>query len=708
MGSSSFFFLFFSSSLLPYLCISGPISNQTIEPPFTASHFQFIDQSGAFLISSNGKFQAFISDFKEENSQNYFFIVHVESDSIVWTANRNHPISDSDKLYLSTNGLVISRTDNSGTTTVVWSTPTLSSSSQVSVMELQDSGNLVLLDRNNVSLWETFDHPTDTVVMGQSLAVGTSLDCDKSGNDWAVGDYRLVVTGADAVLQWKGMSYWKLSMEPKGSQDSNSPASFLALNGAGLFLLGSDRSTVVIKISLGPADFRLAKIESDGKFSVRRFVDKNWVEEFRSPSDDCQIPFICNKMGLCTSGRCLCPPNFHGDPFSKGGCTPTDASLALPSGCNNRTKLNSSVLYVKLDFRMDYFANGFMAPAKQDLSLLACQDLCTRNCSCLGIFYGNSSGSCYVLENPLGSIMAASNSNRDRLGYIKTIVVSSRADPDANTKKIPIVGLVLFPSSGILLIIIVALGFHFWRRNRLSRTAKKKSGHGDSYSSELQIISIPGLPVRFSYEDLVAATENFRTQVGSGGFGTVYKGTLPDKTIVAVKKITNVVRGRKNSTVQTQSQSMENDSSEGNGTSSASSGWEPRPTYFPLLALEMHLKGRYLELADSKLERRLTNEEVEKLVKVALCCLHEDPMLRPAMTNVVDMLEGLTPLTEPRQESLNFLRFYGRRFSEASRIEGSNEQNEFVLFPPANLTSGTGSSYNSMSYMSAQHLSGPR
>jgi hypothetical protein len=122
----------------------------------------------------------------------------------------------------------------------------------------------------------------------------------------------------------------------------------------------------------------------------------------------------------------------------------------------------------------------------------------------------------------------------------------------------------------------------------------------------------------------------------------------------------------------------------------------------------MHEKKRYLELADSRLERRVPNEEVEKLVKVALCCLHEDPMLRPTMVNVVSMLEGITPLAEPRQESLNFLRFYGRRFSEASRIEGSNERNEFGLFPRANLTSGTSSSYTSMSYLSAQQLSGPR
>ncbi|KAL3597209.1 hypothetical protein D5086_008846 [Populus alba] len=129
------------------------------------------------------------------------------------------------------------------------------------------------------------------------------------------------------------------------------------------------------------------------------------------------------------------------------------------------------------------------------------------------------------------------------------------ANPDANNqdeaKKFPIAGLVLLPSFGILLIIVIALGFIYWKRNRLSGTAS----HGDSSLSDLEIISIPGLPVRFNYEDLVAATENFSAQIGSGGFGTVYKG-----------KTSQYCR-----------------STAGNDMSSASSGWEPRPAYSPLL-----------------------------------------------------------------------------------------------------------------------------
>lgn len=44
---------------------------------------------------------------------------------------------------------------------------------------------------------------------------------------------------------------------------------------------------------------------------------------------------------------------------------------------------------------------------------------------------------------------------------------------------------------------------------------------------------------RFSFRELQAATENFHNSkiLGRGGFGNVYKGSLHDDTVVAVKRL---------------------------------------------------------------------------------------------------------------------------------------------------------------------------
>lgn len=809
---------------------------------------------------------------RSQQTNFYLCVIHVASNAIIWSANRDAPISNSGKMNFTTKGITIVDQDGN----LKWSTPTLQSS--VYALLLTEMGNLVLLDQYNGSLWESFHHPTDTIVIGQQLSVGTYLTSAVSDYDLSTGNYSLTISTSDALLQWYGQTYWKLSMDTKAYINLNYNVEYMAINRTGLYLFGRGGSVVVIQVILSPSNFRIAKLGASGHFTVSSYAGTDFEPEFVGPDNDCHLPFFCGQVGLCTNGPpsstpiCSCPPGFHVRSHSLVDCVPSNGSYSLPAACNLTnigSKLNSSVIpypYLSLGYGMEYFANDFSEPVKYGVNLSVCQDLCSRDCSCLGYFYGNSTGSCYLLENELGSIMLSNTGESDLMGYIKALIGSNQTSSNGSNsvsnqgQKFPVAALVLLPFTGFIL---VALGFLCWRRWVLTKTKEIKLGRSNSPSSEdLDAFFIPGLPKKFDYEELTVATDNFRTLIGSGGFGAVYKAMLPDMTVVAVKKITNLgvqgrkefcteiavignihhvnlvrlkgfcaqgrqrllvyeymnrgsldrslfgtgavlewqeridialgtarglaylhsgcehkiihcdvkpenillddhfqakisdfglskllspdqsglfttmrgtrgyiapewltnsaitektdvysfgmvllelVSGRKNCLLKSQSHSMD-DSNSRDGHSSSSSG--SGLVYYPLLALEMHEQGKYLELADPRLERRVTSEEVEELVRVALCCVHEEPALRPNMVCVVGMLEGGIPLGQPRTESLNFLRFYGRRFTEASMIA---EPNDSMSYPLANASTSTRSGLHvGFSYVSSQQISGPR
>jgi len=233
------------------------------------------------LISQNGTFKASISGTKIQPSRYYFSVTHVASNSIIWSANRNAFMSDSDNLSLTINGLSVT---NQADHQVLWSTPPLKS--EVAAMQLLETGNLVLVDARNVTLWESFEYPTDTIVIGQRIRAGRSLQSAVSDGDMSVGDYQLEVTDGDVLLQWNRMTYWKLSMDAKAYKDSNAEVSFMAMNATGLYLLGSDGSTVVSQVVLnGPSSFRIGKLGSEGRFTISSFINYDWVQELKKPDE---------------------------------------------------------------------------------------------------------------------------------------------------------------------------------------------------------------------------------------------------------------------------------------------------------------------------------------------------------------------------------------------------------------------------------------
>nr|TKR75039.1 hypothetical protein D5086_0000289310 [Populus alba] len=92
----------------------------------------------------------------------------------------------------------------------------------------------------------------------------------------------------------------------------------------------------------------------------------------------------------------------------------------------------------------------------------------------------------------------------------------------------------------------------------------------------------------FTLSQLRAATNNFDSadKIGEGGFGSVYKARVLQK------------------------------------------------------------KGNLMEIVDPKLQSEFNKEEAERMIKLALLCSNASPSLRPAMSEVVSMLEGQTSIQE--------------------------------------------------------------
>ncbi|KAJ4959987.1 hypothetical protein NE237_019897 [Protea cynaroides] len=88
-------------------------------------------------------------------------------------------------------------------------------------------------------------------------------------------------------------------------------------------------------------------------------------------------------------------------------------------------------------------------------------------------------------------------------------------------------------SSVAVLIIGVAIGVYIWRYRRIQ---KKRRGTNDTVRMAKTLYDSS---LNFKYSTLEKATSSFddANKLGQGGYGTVYKGVLPDGRMIAVKRL---------------------------------------------------------------------------------------------------------------------------------------------------------------------------
>ncbi|XP_026666322.1 protein NSP-INTERACTING KINASE 1-like isoform X3 [Phoenix dactylifera] len=139
-----------------------------------------------------------------------------------------------------------------------------------------------------------------------------------------------------------------------------------------------------------------------------------------------------------------------------------------------------------------------------------------------------------IVGNPL---ICATGSEQDCFGMVPMPLSynlnNSKSTPTAGRPRRYKVAVAFGSCIGGISLLVFGIGLFFWWRQKHNRQILFDVD--DPHNEEVCLGNLK----RFQFRELQIATDNFSSKniLGKGGFGNVYKGQLPDGTLVAVKRL---------------------------------------------------------------------------------------------------------------------------------------------------------------------------
>ncbi|GER32066.1 serine/threonine-protein kinase [Striga asiatica] len=448
--SEEFEFLRFQILLLIILvlflktCSSSVQQIGKLNRGFKGSQMYFIDNDGLFLVSNNSNFGFGFTTTPTDVTLFLLVVIHKMSSTIIWTANRGSTIRNSDNFQFDTSGNAYLLSGGS----TIWSTNTANRG--VSAMELQDSGNLVLVGDDDSVIWQSFSHPTDTLVSNQEFSEGMKLVSDPGSNNLS---YSLEIKSGDMILSanfkppqpyWSMSSDTRITINKDGGQVSSAVVTanswkfydpnkvllwqFIFSDGGAAAAAADNNSTWA------------ASLGSDGYITFTMLLDSSPTQSStRIPQDECSRPAACDPYYACYPGnKCQCPSGF-----------PSCKSVAAPPSCGGGDLVSGGE-------GLGYFALKFVRPFSSKTTLASCKASCLGNCSCGAMFFDPTSGNCFLF-NEIGSMVGSS------AGYASYIKVSTTGSGGGSGgKHFPVVVVVIVILTVLVISGLLFAGFHFF------------------------------------------------------------------------------------------------------------------------------------------------------------------------------------------------------------------------------------------------------
>ncbi|KAJ6294976.1 hypothetical protein OIU76_022959 [Salix suchowensis] len=532
--------------------------------------------------------------------------------TIVWSANRNSLVNKNAFLELDTTGNLV-LIDGERT---VWMSNT--SGAGITSASMEETGNFILHTNNNHSAWQSFEHPSDTLLPNQPLTVSLELTSPKSTSQGGYYSlkmlqqptslslaltYNLPETYDASPEAYANFSYWP------GPDISNVTGDVVAvLDDAGSFgIVYGESSNGAVYVYKNDGDYnglesatnqsstRLAVLrrlilEANGNLRLYRWDNnvngsREWVPEWAAVSNPCDIAGICGN-GVCnldrskTNASCTCLPG-----TSKAGgdnlCAGNSSSIG---GCDSQNENKTSKFRISSVQQTSYYFSDFSVIANySDIPTVSkCGDACLSDCECVASVYGldGEKPYCWILRSldfggyeDTGStlfVKVRGNESMAPAGY-----KSGKDEEDDARKKVVIIPLVLGMTilAGLLCLLLY---YNVHKKRYLKRSME---------SSHI----LPGAPIHFTYRDLLIRTCNFSELLGT----------------------------------------------------------DAEDFFYPGWAFKAMMNDTPLKAADRRLEGSVKEEELIRAVKVAFWCIQDEVFSRPSMGEVVKMLEGSMDINTP-------------------------------------------------------------
>ncbi|KAL1563660.1 G-type lectin S-receptor-like serine/threonine-protein kinase0 [Salvia divinorum] len=493
--------------------------------------------TGQTLVSETQVFE--LGFFRPGNSTKTFLGIWYKAipATVVWVANRNNPISNSQRVVftVSANGTLLISRDGAA----IWSANPSAAASRPSV-RLLETGNLVVVDEAIEGcgyLWQSFDFPTDTWLSGMKLVddrdtgVSTNLTSWRNWDDPSPGDFvaKIENDGLPEMVVYRGTRKRLRTGKWNGLSFSGLPRFRSSVSKAEL-VFKEDR---LISLAMPYESSIIIRARLDLSGSVYHYVmnpgrDK-WNPVYPFPRDQCDEYGHCGPNGLCTiekSQSCECfrgfvpkfPNQWELQDWS-GGCLRISA-LSCESGDGF-----VEVRGVKSPDLLSYWLNTTM-------TLDQCKDECLKNCSCSACanpYITNGGSGCLMWFGDLLDTRDLPAANGFQNIYIRVPLSQLDSTSNLEKKKAPISLILISIATGVIVTTFInraLLLLTRWKKRALKR---------NNEDIELPLIKMT---------TIVQATNNFSHEnvLGVGGFGPVYKGNLSAGEEIAVKRLSKSSR----------------------------------------------------------------------------------------------------------------------------------------------------------------------